>query len=98
MVICVSPADSITIQPHMSIVVEFTDILENLQVYQRRNAAPENISYRVSLSGRIATIRSPFSYLEKSEGFTKIVEALELQLFVLRKSGSAEFSPPKVLC
>ena len=68
-VVSVSPPDGSTIQPHESIVVEFSDVPENLVVYLQHQGRDRDIStdalkmqYRVSLSGQIATI--PFASLE----------------------------------
>ena len=81
-VVSVSPPEGSTIEPLESIVVEFTNVPENLHVYTRQNA---NFRYEnhdaFSLSGRIATIRSPFSDFEYKDDFTKIIEGLELHLF-----------------
>lgn len=75
-IISVSPVDGSTIEPQDSIVVKFTNIPENLQIY----ADSRDISDQLSLDGRVATIRAPFSDLENSSEFTKIVEGLELKL------------------
>ena len=81
-VVSVSPPDGSTIEPLVSIVVEFTDVPENLHIYRRLNADSwDEKIYSFSLSGRIATIDAPFSDLQYSKDFTKIIEGLELHLF-----------------
>ena len=80
-VVSVSPPEGSTIEPLESIVVEFTNVPENLHVYTRQNANFRYDSHGAfSLSGRIATIRSPFEY-SVDRNFTKIIEGLELHLF-----------------
>ena len=81
-VVSVSPPDGSTIEPLESIVVEFTDVPENLHIYRRLKAdSRDEKIYSFSLSGRIATIDAPFSDLQYSKDFTKIIEGLELHLF-----------------
>ena len=92
-VVSVSPPEGSTIELQETIVVEFTDVPENLHVYTRLNAdsSYKNVyGYESSRSGQIVTIREPFSNLQyfpefsKTE-FTKIIEGVELHLFWGRK-------------
>lgn len=82
-VVSVSPPDGSTLQPFEDIVIEFTEVPENLHVHKVLFPEYGPRSEKIWLDGRIATIHAPFSYFQENfdQRFTTMRKGLELHVY-----------------